>query len=315
MRKPIIFVALLLAVFISAAGQSPTMPSQDRDAEKDSLFGIFTGAKRVPTAEKQRLAYEAAREYLRKFGEDRDPEGVEVRKFVAEYEKVNREQDLFKTYNSKNYEETFKRGRVILQHEPENFFALAILSEAGLDNARAGKSELNSETVDYLRRAIKRLDADPKTNAKPFENVELARGFLNAGLGSLLKDQAPVEAAAAFRNAAASDSPFRTDPIIYHRMGAAILKGEFAQVSGEYNQKFGNKPSSQEQQAMLQRLSNLLERTIDAYARAVALSKTPQQQETRAKILEQLTTLYKSFHNSDAGLEELIATVLLKPLP
>jgi len=55
---------------------------------------------------------------------------------------------------------------------------------------------------------------------------------------------------------------------------------------------------------------------IDAYARAVALSATPQQHEARTKILEQLTALYKSFHsNSDEGLNELIATVLSKPLP
>jgi hypothetical protein len=40
------------------------------------------------------------------------------------------------------------------------------------------------------------------------------------------------------------------------------------------------------------------------------------QQEARTKILAQLTTLYRNFHNnSDTGLNELIATVLSKPLP
>jgi hypothetical protein len=58
------------------------------------------------------------------------------------------------------------------------------------------------------------------------------------------------------------------------------------------------------------------ERAIDAYARAVALTTEPDQQEGKAKVLAQLTTLYKSFHNnSDAGLAELIAGVLSKPLP
>jgi hypothetical protein len=43
---------------------------------------------------------------------------------------------------------------------------------------------------------------------------------------------------------------------------------------------------------------------------------SPQQQETKNKILAQLTALYNTFHNnSDAGLNELIATVLSKPLP
>jgi DNA-binding ferritin-like protein len=96
----------------------------------------------------------------------------------------------------------------------------------------------------------------------------------------------------------------------------AILKGEFAQLSAEYNEKFGNKPSSAEQKAMFERIGHLGERAIDAYARAVALSASPQQQETKNKILAQLTALYSTFHNnSDAGLNELIATVLSKPLP
>jgi RNA-binding protein YlmH len=99
-------------------------------------------------------------------------------------------------------------------------------------------------------------------------------------------------------------------------MGVAIIKGEFTQLSAEYNEKFGAKQGSAEQRAMLDRVLKTAERAIDAYARAVALSTKPEQQEARTKILAQLTGLYKNFHNnSDAGLEELIATVLTKPLP
>ena len=67
---------------------------------------------------------------------------------------------------------------------------------------------------------------------------------------------------------------------------------------------------------MLNRILHLAERSIDAYARAVALNTKPEQQDARGKILAQLTTLYKSFHNnSDEGLNELIAGVLAKPIP
>ena len=37
-------------------------------------------------------------------------------------------------------------------------------------------------------------------------------------------------------------------------MGVAILKGEFAALSAEYNQKYGAKQSSPEQSAMLERI-------------------------------------------------------------
>jgi hypothetical protein len=60
----------------------------------------------------------------------------------------------------------------------------------------------------------------------------------------------------------------------------------------------------------------LSERAVDAYARAVALTTKPEQQEGRAKMMAQLTQLYKNFHNgSEEGLNDFIASVLSKPLP
>ena len=67
---------------------------------------------------------------------------------------------------------------------------------------------------------------------------------------------------------------------------------------------------------MLTRLNKLADQAVDAYARAVALMDKPEQKNARAQALAQLTTLYKTFHNdSDAGLNELIAGVLAKPMP
>jgi hypothetical protein len=140
--------------------------------------------------------------------------------------------------------------------------------------------------------------------------------ILPSSLGTFVKDDQPVEAAAAFLKAVKADSPFRTDPIVYHRMGVAILKGEFVQVSTEYNEKFGNKPGSPEQAKMLKHVREVGERGIDAYARAVALLTKPEQQETRTKVYAQLFSLYRMLHSDgQAGLQELIANVLTKPLP
>ena len=67
---------------------------------------------------------------------------------------------------------------------------------------------------------------------------------------------------------------------------------------------------------MYERLTRIVERMIDAYARAVALSTKPEQQEFKNQLMGQLTKVYKSLHNdSDTGLNDLIATVLSKPLP
>jgi hypothetical protein len=321
-RKRLFLIAiattLLLSEFASGifAQRNPTMTEQQRDADKESLFARYIEHKRIPQSDQQRLAYEAGKEYLRLFGTDLDPNVKEVRRFVTEYERVRRQYDIDNAYTSRNYARTFEIGRTLLKKQPEDFYVLGTLAEAGYENAVAGNASLNAETVGYAKKAIQLLDDGKVSKGDPFKTVEVARGFLNFALGNLLRDQSPVEAAAAFRKAVQADSPYKTDASAYHRMGIAILKGEFAQLSTEYNEKYGSKEASAEQTAMLQRVMQLAERAIDAYARAVALTGSPQQQEARTRIMEQLTALYKNFHNnSDAGLDELIATVLSKPLP
>lgn len=299
-----------------SAQRNPTMASQTTDELKDRLFAQFTDYKKSLNPEERRLAYPAAKDYLRKFGGDDDSNAREVQKFVTEYERAAHDGDVFAAYTAKNYTKAFEVGRSRLKSDPEDFFVLATLTETGYENAVAGDATLNDETIGYARRAIKLLEAGKLTRPDPFKSMDMAGGFLNSTLGWFVKEQAPVEAAAAFLKAAQSDSPYRSDPAVYHRMGVAILKGEFAQLSAEYNEKYGAKPASPEQKQMFERLSHLVERTIDAYARAVALSTRPEQQEARTRILAQLTSLYKNFHNnSEDGLNELIATVLTKPLP
>ena len=310
--------ALLLICLASGilAQRNPTMTEQQRDADKESLFARYTEHKRIPQSDQQRLAYEAGKEYLRLFGTDIDPNVKEVRRFVTEYERVRRQYDIDTAYTSHNYARAFEIGRALLQKQPEDFYVLGTLVEAGYENAVAGNASLNAETIGYTKKAIQLLDDGKISKADPFTSVEVARGFLNFALGNLLREQSPVEAAAAFRKAVQADSPYKNDASAYHRMGIAILKGEFAQLSKEYNEKYGSKEGSAEQSAMLERVVQLAERAIDAYARAVALSVSPQQQEARSKIMEQLAALYKNFHNnSDAGLNELVANVLSKPLP
>jgi hypothetical protein len=313
----LITTALMFSLVASVSAQrSPTMPSQQTDNIKEDLYAQFTDYRKSLNPEERRLAYPAARDYLRKFGGDNDSNARDVQKFVTDYERALYDRDVFTAYTAKNYVKAFEVGRPHLKTDPDDFFVLATLTEAGYENAFAGNATLNDETTGYVRRAIKLLEAGKLAKADPFKNMEIARGFLNSALGWFVKDQAPAEAAAAFLKATQSDSPYRTDPAIYHRMGVAILKGEFASLSAEYNEKFGAKPASPEQTAMLERIMHTGARAIDAYARAVALMDRPEQQEARKKILEQLTALYKTFHNNaDTGLTELIATVLSKPLP
>jgi hypothetical protein len=296
---------------------NPSVASSYLDSEKERLYAQFTDFKRNVNPDQQRFAYPTAKEYLRRWGGEKDAETKEVARWVAEYERQLHQADLFAAYNAKKYAQTFELARPMIKADPEFFFAFAIMAEAGYDNSLTGNTSLNAETADDARQAIALLDSGKVTNPDPFKSMEVARAFLNYALATMIKDEKPAEAAAAYRIALKSaESPYHSDPIAYHRLGIAIYKGVLTPLSGEYNDKFGGKQASAEQTALLNRILSAADQAIDAYARAVALSTKPDQQALRGKILAQLTTIYKSFHNnSDEGLNDLIAGVMAKPMP
>ena len=309
-----LFVLLLASVCL--AQRNPTMTSQLDDADREQLYTRFAENKKVPVAERQKLAYEAARDYVKRYSGEQDSHLAEMRRFVSEYERVLANYEVHEAFVAKKYVKAFELGRASLKKDPDNFYVLAALAQAGYAQSQTGDASLNEETVDYAKRALAVIDSEKQTKPDPFASMSDAEGFLSFTLGWFLRANAPAEAAAALVRAVKSGSRYKDDPLTYNLLGIAILKGEYTQVSADYNTKFSNKPPSPEQEAMLKRIVQLGERAIDAYARAIALSTRQEQQEGRAKMLTQVTQLYKSFHNgSDEGLNELIAGVLAKPLP
>jgi hypothetical protein len=310
---------LLLVVFVSAsvcfAQRNPTMPSQMSDSDRETLYARYLENKKVPVAERQKIAYEAARDYVKRYSGEQDSHLAEMRRFVNEYERVMGNFELHEAFAARKYAKVFEIGREALKKNAENFYVLATLAQAGYAQAQAGDASLNAETIDYTKRAVALVEAEKFSNADPFASVAEARGFLNFALGWFLRGQAAADADAALVRAVKSGTRYKDDALTYNLLGIAILK-QYAQVSTEYNEKFGGKQASPEQQAMLQRIVRLSERAVDAYARAVALTTKPEQQEGRAKMMAQLTQLYKNFHNgSEEGLNDFIASVLSKPLP
>lgn len=319
LRLLLVFLMLSLTASVALAQTStPQYPSStalQRDNDKIALYTRYYEAKKIATPEQQRIAYELALQYVKEFGNDNDKYAEATRKYVAAYENALREFELNKVYSAKNYTKVIEDGTAMLVKNPDDYFVLAMLAQAGYAQSRTDTSR-NKQTVEHARHALQLIESGRVTNAEPFKDNDSAKGFLNFTIGWLLRTESHAEAAAAFRKSLETNSPFKIDPGVYSLLGIMILKAEYEPKAAEYNNTFGNKPPSPEQQAAFAQLNQIGARAIDAYARAVALSTKPEQQESKAKLMTQLTALYKSFNNeSDAGLSDLVATVLTKPLP
>jgi hypothetical protein len=311
--------ALLLCAFASIALAQETAQTKPSDEEKTELYTkYYEGAK--GNAEQQKVAYEVAKEYLKKFGSEEDQYVVAVRKWVAKYEAATAAVTRFAEFNqavaAKDHPKTFTAGRQILEQEPENFKVLLLMVNAGVLNARAGNKSLDTETIAVTRKTLQLVDSNKVTNPAPMATMEDVRGFLNYSLGSLLEVTAPAEAKAAFLQAIKDGGAYKTDPPTYFQLGATIYNAEYQPLAAEYGEKYTGKDETPESKAMLDKANAIANRAIDAMARAVALATKPEYKDSKAKWLAQLTDIYKDFHSgSDAGLNELIATVLSKPLP
>ena len=307
---------LLLIIFatLSLAFIATPVLAQEMPPEKVALYTKYYELKKGGE-EGQKQAYEVAKEFLQKYGNDDDQYVKAVKVFVAAYEKLSREVPFWKAYNAKDYPKAFEAGRQAVNSDPENFAILASLARAGYLNAFGGNNSLNTEALGYAKRALELIDTNKVSKPDPFASTDEARGFLNYASGYFQRDDAPLDATKALIKAAQT-GPTRTEPSTYYLLAQTILKGEYDPLEKEYNEKYKGKDETPESKAMFDKLIAVANRAIDAYARSVALSTKPEQAQSKSKALAELTDLYKSFHqNSDAGLSDLIATVLSKPLP
>jgi hypothetical protein len=117
--------------------------------------------------------------------------------------------------------------------------------------------------------------------------------------------------------AAQLESDIKKTPSTYYFLGVAYEAGPYKTLSTDYQAKYANKPETPESKAALEKLNVVMDRIIDAYARAISAAGTdPKTEQNRMDWITKLTTYYKFRHEgSDAGMNEFIAAALQKPLP
>ena len=97
----------------------------------------------------------------------------------------------------------------------------------------------------------------------------------------------------------------------------AYESGPYKTLSAAYQKDFADKPETPASKAALEKLGVVMDRIVDAYARAIAAAGTDAKtQQSRNEWQTQMTTYYKFRHNNtDAGLTEFISTAMQRPLP
>jgi hypothetical protein len=312
----LIFAALATAFALPAFAQDaqPTAAQCTADADaKAALYQKFLASYKG-TPDQQKAAYDTGKGYLSKYGNCPDEGDKKIAQFiqnwVTKYEAVVVEFNCTDAVN-KRPAEAFQACQPLISKDPNNLKPYLMEVTAGVKNLTAGNKSFNADTVRAAQKALDLIAAGKTTdNWIIGANQQETVAGLNYYVGVFSLDSSPGDAAAALLKAAQSNSKFSKEPSTYQSLGLAYYNNEFKKLAQEYKDKCEGKEASPECDALFARVNQVLDRVIDAYARAVALNGN----NTQLKTL--LATLYKQRHpEPDANLDAYISKVLSTPLP
>jgi hypothetical protein len=268
------------------------------------------------TPEQQKLASQTGNEYLTKYGNCTDDSDKQitafVQKWVGKYEAASADFNCTKAVNE-NPAQAFTVCAPLRDKDPQNLKYHLMLVAAGIKAYTNKDNSLNARAAAEARTALQLIESGKTTDQwAPFTSQQDAPAGLRYYIAAWTFEANPDEAANQLRTIAQSNSSVAKEPATYQLLGASYYNGEYKKLATEYKERCEGKDASPECDALLNKVNAVTDRIIDAYARAVALSKGKPQE---ASLRNTLTTFYKQRHdNSEAGLNELLSNVLSKPV-
>src|SRR5216684_6780312 len=309
MRRTIKLVTLaaMLAVFAAPAwAQSKECNDENKAAWYQKFLDNFRDA------DKQKVAYDAATTYRDSCQADpNDAQRAYMEKFIAAYDKVHQNADTGKQFEDavKNakYAEQMRLGKLVLANDPDNAKVYIILGVVGLNDG-----SLLSDSAQYAKKAIEMIEG-----GKPFAPLfdgsrDKALAQLNYTIAKASLGGAPTDALPYLIKAARYESDLKKNPQTFLEIGTAYEKGPRAKLTAEYEAKYKGHDETPESRLVAANINQMIDRQIDALARGVAVATVAADKKA---LMDELTTLYQYRNKSVAGLNELVAGILSKPLP
>jgi hypothetical protein len=311
---------------IAPTTQTPTTQTTSTGAQdpcsaegKDALYQSFLKNRK----DDQAKAFEDAKKYLAcPAGEVTEAQQKIIdylKKWSKAYEEGSRKITFIKLlYTDKKYPEAYALGKEILAAEPDNLMVMVHLGANGYLVAPLKNAALTAESLDYAKKALQALDSGKTIEDwQPLAGRDVAVAYLNFTVGALTLEKEPASALKNLIKAAQFETPLKKSPFTYAYIAGAYETGPYAKQSEEYKANFSGKDETPESKLALANINQIVDRMIDGYARAVALAGTDPNYATQKTVWnDSLMQWYKyRNNNSDAGLSQMVAGILSKPLP
>ncbi len=191
--------------------------------------------------------------------------------------------------------------------EPENLKVLIDLAYAGFAAATAKNEAFAADAINYAKKAMQLIEAGKAPDKwEPYLGKDDALAYLNNIIGQLTLQKNPAEALPYLIKVAQYESKLKKLSSTYGYIAAAYEAGPYAKLSEDYKACCAGKDETPESKLALENVNQVIDRMIDAYARAVALATDPTQQTAKKEWMDSLSQWYKYRHNQSVdGLDRI----------
>ena len=215
---------------------------------------------------------------------------------------------------AKRADEVFTTGTAYLSKNPDALMVLIQLLATGAEEAKNKNAKFVTPSLQYGKHVVELIDAGKKPTEiddaawTKYKTETMPSIYQSLGLLNLVSGDR-AQAVANYSKAAAL-AP--TDVFNVLMLGQ-LLNADYQDQA----KRFQGMPNGAAKDEELKKTQVLLDKVIDAYARAVAVSEgDTRYTQVREQFLQDLESYYKYRHNgSNAGLQELINKYKPAPKP
>lgn len=299
-------VLLMLAAFFitPAFAQKPK--------SKDDLVKEIATLSNTKKPEDIAKAYQLGKEYVERFGKDKDATTTKIKTFVT----GTRENMFFDAANAKRNAEAIALGKEIMAEQPENIDVLLDLAMTGYTASTTGNDKTYADdSIAWARKALQMIEAGklPKSFS-PFKDQAEATGFMYFIDGHLSIARDIKGAVGNVYKAVQFESPIKNSSMPYYLL-SFYYENLYAKMSGELKTKVDGKTlSDADFKTESAKVDKVVEAMMDAYARTCKRAEA-EKNPNLAQWKDRLTQVYKFKNKTEAGLPEFITYINTMPLP
>ncbi len=298
---------LMLAAFLLV----PAIAQKERS--KSDLLKEIATLSNSPKLEDKEKAYQTSKEYLTRFGNDKDDKNiVKIRDYVSRF----RENELYKSLDAKKYKEFYTLGKEILGEQPENLDVAINLAYGGYDAfLKNSDKSFGADAMMYTKKTIELIEAGktPKSFA-PFTAKEDTLAWMYYIDGFFLAETDKRSSAVNMFNSIRFESSIKQTSQPFYLI-AMYYESVYEKTAAELNAKIKAKTISDAELAVQsEKVAKVLDLMLDAYARTSSRADA-ENSPNKVVIKDRLTVVYKFAKKTDVGLAEYIGYINKTQLP